>query len=571
MVFSIFFPLLGGLAIFLYAMKLMSESLQEASGKHLRTLLQKVTKSRFKGVLTGVTITSLVQSSSVTTVMVVGFVNAGLFSLTQAISVIMGANIGTTFTSWIVSLLGFKVKITSFAFPSILLGVILLFTNKAKLKHYGLFFVGFGLLFLGLQFMKSAIPDATKNPAAFQFLSGYVGQGFYTVILFILIGMLMTIIVQSSSATSTITIALAFSGYISVDAAFGMILGENIGTTITANLAAIAGDINSKRAALSHSIFNLIGVILALTLFEPMKNVVAFLVGTDPLQDKESARFHVSTFHSMFNVSNTLLLVWFLPQIEKTVLFITNFFTKERSSVPGKLKEKLSGAKILHTPGVPVSTGLEIAQIVGFNQIFLRKTMKNFRNINDLILKKYSEKKVKSILATETSLDAYRYRMLESIYNIQASGVMGRSGKQVMVTADIVKRLEEIGDVFARIARRLRTADKNNISIKKRNKETLKEQITALEDQIVFLTSNLKQKVSKLPKSKKLDLPASKRVKLYKKVQVIFEQMEKKSEKNKFKNKSEWLSWMLALDTSRDLNIVGSYVHDIIELQSSLV
>ena len=280
------FPLLGGLGIFLYAMKIMSSSLEEASGKHLKSILAKMTRSRVRGLLSGIAITSLVQSSSVTTVMVVGFVNAGLFSLAQAISVIMGANIGTTLTSWFVSLLGFKVEVTVFAFPSIIIGVILMFTNKAKLKYYGLFFIGFGLLFLGLQFMKSAIPSTSKDPEAFIFLSSYIGQGFSTLMLFVVVGMLLTIIVQSSSATSAITITLAFSGHISVDAAFGMILGENIGTTVTANLAAISGSIHSKRAALSHTLFNLIGITWALILFGPMKDLVALIVGTDPLQDK---------------------------------------------------------------------------------------------------------------------------------------------------------------------------------------------------------------------------------------------------------------------------------------------
>ena len=263
-----FFELMGGLAIFIYGMKMMSEGIQKVAGSSLRKILSSITNNKFSGLFVGFGLTTLVQSSSASTVMVVSFVNAGLMKVRQAIGVIMGANIGTTTTLWLVSLLGFsKFSISSMALPAAAIGVPMLLFGKRKYKYVGEFIFGFGLLFYGLDILKGGVPDYKSNTEALYFLEMFNGLGFGSVLIFVLIGSVLTIVVQSSSAASAITIALVFQGIISFEQGAAMILGENIGTTITAYLAAIVGNINAKRAARAHLLFNIIGVIWMLFVF----------------------------------------------------------------------------------------------------------------------------------------------------------------------------------------------------------------------------------------------------------------------------------------------------------------
>lgn len=255
-----FMMLIGSLGLFLFGMKTMSEGLQKAAGNKLRSVLTAMTKNRFAGVLTGLIITAIIQSSSATTVMLVSFVNAGLISLVQSISVIMGANIGSTLTAWIIAVFGFSINISTFAIPLLAIAIHLIFSSKGKHKSYGEFIVGFSLLFLGLQFMKSSMPDIQNNPEMLEFLKRFTQSGFLSVLFFFVVGAILTVIVQSSSATMTITLIMVTQGWISYELAVGMCLGENLGTTITANIAAIPVNVSAKRAALAHTVFNIFGV-----------------------------------------------------------------------------------------------------------------------------------------------------------------------------------------------------------------------------------------------------------------------------------------------------------------------
>ena len=248
--------LLGALGMFLFGMNMMSSGLQKAAGDKLRRLLSSITSNRFRGVLTGLIITSIIQSSSATTVMVVGFVNAGLLTLLQAIGVIMGANIGTTMTAWIISLLGFKADISILAVPLMALGFILSMMKSEKRKNVGEFVIGFALLFIGLAFMKSSVPDLQSSPEILSFIQGWGNYGFGSVLLFVLLGTVLTLILQSSSATVALTMIMLTLGWMPFEHAAAMVLGENIGTTITANLAAAVGNTSAKRAALAHTVFN---------------------------------------------------------------------------------------------------------------------------------------------------------------------------------------------------------------------------------------------------------------------------------------------------------------------------
>ncbi|MBR4963713.1 MAG: Na/Pi cotransporter family protein, partial [Muribaculaceae bacterium] len=272
------FTLLGALGMFLYGMNLMSSGLQKVAGDSLRGFLSAMTSNPFKGVMTGLGITTIIQSSSATTVMVVSFVNAGLLTLTQAVGVIMGANIGTTVTAWMVSWLGFKADISVLAVPLMLLGFLFSNSKKDKRKNIGELIVGFSLLFLGLSFMKESVPDLRQTPEVLEFVTSWASHGYGSVLLFLALGTILTLVLQSSSATMAITLIMLSMGWIPFEMACAMVLGENIGTTITANIAASVGNTQAKRTALSHTIFNLFGVIWALLLFKPFLSLVGFII-----------------------------------------------------------------------------------------------------------------------------------------------------------------------------------------------------------------------------------------------------------------------------------------------------
>ena len=310
--------ILGSLGVFLFGMKVMSDGIQKVAGNRLRNILSYMTQNRFAGVLTGFITTCLVQSSSATTVMVVSFVNAGLLTLIQSIGIVMGANIGTTLTGWLVAILGFKFKITTIALPAVGIGLPLIFSKLTKRKNIGEIFVGFGLLFLGLKFLKESVPDIKNNPEILEFLTSYTELGILSLFIFIIVGVLLTLTVQSSSAAMTITITMAFKGWIDFPTAAALVLGENIGTTITAYIASINANYHAKRTARAHLIFNVFGVIWMIIAFNSFIQLVDYIVPGD-YSDPSNIPIHLSMFHTMFNIVNVLLLIWFVPQIASIV------------------------------------------------------------------------------------------------------------------------------------------------------------------------------------------------------------------------------------------------------------
>lgn len=320
---TILLNLAGSLALFLYGMKVMSDGLMEIAGGGLREVMARLTANRFKALFTGVMITGLIQSSSATTVMVVSFVNAGLLGLTAGIAVIMGANIGTTFTAWLIALLGFKVSMTAIALPLLAVGFVLVLRNEPRLRKFGNFVVGFCLLFIGLEFMKDAVPNLQDNPAIFDFISRFAEPGLASTLIFLAIGTVLTVVLQSSSATMAITIVAASEGWLPFEAAAAIILGENIGTTITANIAAFVANANARRAALAHLIVNLIGVVWAIALIPYLIAVVdrlaVLLEGASPVLDPLAVPLGLALFHSLFNVLNASLLIGFVNSLSRFV------------------------------------------------------------------------------------------------------------------------------------------------------------------------------------------------------------------------------------------------------------
>ncbi len=315
--------LAGALGLFLYGMRVMSDALTDLAGPGLRDTLGQLTSNRVKGVLTGVFITCVIQSSSATTLMVVSFVNAGLLTLFGAISVIMGANIGTTFTAWLIALLGFGVSMSKIAIPLMAAGFILISMKNRQYQKWGRFIVGFCLLFIGLEFMKDAVPDLQDNPAVYATIEQVSGYGFLSVLIFLLLGTVLTVVLQSSSATMAITIVAASQGWLPFGAAVAIILGENVGTTITANLGALVANANARRAALAHLIVNLLGVAWALLLLDQLiafvTQLTIYLGGSSPITDPAVVPLGLALFHSCFNIANTLVLIWLVGPITRAV------------------------------------------------------------------------------------------------------------------------------------------------------------------------------------------------------------------------------------------------------------
>ena len=312
------FEILGSLGMFLFGMKVMSEALQKLSGERLRSMMRTMTQNRFAGVASGFLVTCLVQSSSASTVMMVSFVNAGLLTVVEAIGMIMGANLGTTTTFWIVSFLGFKFSLSSVALPIIGVAMPFIFSRKSVLRDTGEFLIGFGLLFLGLVFLKDAVPDIKNNPDALAFIQGYTGHGLWSVLFFFAFGTVLTIIVQSSSVAGAITITMAAQGWIDFPTAAAIILGENVGTTITANLAALSANANAKRAALAHLVFNMVGVTWAILLFIPLTRLIDGIMPGDALEPG-NIPLHLAAFHTGFNLLNTAFLIGFVGYLAKFV------------------------------------------------------------------------------------------------------------------------------------------------------------------------------------------------------------------------------------------------------------
>ncbi len=318
---SMILQLGGSLGLFLFGMRVMSDGIKKAAGDRMQSILRFMTGNRFLAIATGFIVTSLVQSSSATTVMVVGFVNAKLLTLAQAIGVILGANIGTTITGWIVAVFGFSFKISSASFPALALGTIFIFYKKLGKQNWGEALIGFGILFLGLMFLKDSVPDIKDHPQVLETIAGFTGYGVLSLILFVIIGGLVTVVLQSSSAAMAVTLTMAHAGWIDFPTAAAIVLGENIGTTFTAFLASLGTDVSARRAARAHTLFNVFGVVWMMIVFRPFLHLIDFIVPGEILVsgNVELLPAHLAAFHTLFNIVNTAVFVGWIPWFAKVV------------------------------------------------------------------------------------------------------------------------------------------------------------------------------------------------------------------------------------------------------------
>lgn len=482
--------LLGALGLFLYGMTLMSEGLQKVAGNRLRSILSAMTANSFTRVLTGTLITAVIQSSSATTVMIVSFVNAGLLSLTQAVGVIMGANIGTTVTSWLISLLGFTADISVLSIPLIGIGFAFMMFKSQKRKSIGEMIIGFALLFLGLTFLKNSVPDLGANPEALAFIQRWTDWGFFSVLIFVLVGTVLTIILQSSSATVALTLVMASQGWIPFEIAAAMVLGENIGTTITANIAASVGNISAKRAALAHTVFNVFGVIWVLALYKPFLWLVARIVvglgGDDPFTSSASLLYAISTVHTLFNITNTCILIWFTPQIVKLVTWI----------IKGH-KDEEEVFRLRYIQGGMMSTSelsLEQAEqeIVHFADIVRRQYVYARQAVNEADDENRFDTLFKKLEHYEQITDRIEFEIAKYLNNIAEGELSQEGNNKLHAMYKIISELESMGDSGYNIGRILQRKNLHGQKFEESTVKKLNHMLDLVDVAIASMTDNLK-------------------------------------------------------------------------------
>ena len=470
------FTLIGALGMFLYGMNFMSAGLQKASGDKLRGILTSMTSNPFKRVLTGLGITALVQSSSATTVLVVSFVNAGLLTLVQAVGIIMGANIGTTLTAWVTAV-GFSVDISAFSVPLMILGFLLTSSKKQNHKNIGEFIVGFALMFLGLSFMKSSAGAILSNKDAMMaFFSHFTEFGFWSDIIFLLAGTILTIVLQASSATMAITMLLTTSGLIDFELACAMVLGENIGTTITANMAASVGNTAAKRAALAHTLFNIFGVIWMLIVFKPFLRLVGVVMDAvgfyNPLtidlttpEAGPTLLYGISMLHTLFNITNTLILIWFSSTIVKIV---EKLIKTPKNTEDEAFRLKYIDAGRIAAPEFASEQATK--EIIHFAQICRNGLSYAREAINETDPDKFEELRKKLVKYEEIS-DRIEYEIATFLNAISAQEVSMATSYQIKSMYKIIGELESLGDSGESISRIL---SRKNIHKKEFDAENIK-------------------------------------------------------------------------------------------------
>ena len=493
--------LLGALGMFLYGMNLMSSGLQKAAGNRLRNLLSAMTSSPIKGVLTGLGITTIIQSSSATTVMVVGFVNATLLTINQAIGVIMGANIGTTVTAWLISLLGFKTDISVLAVPLMAIGFVLSIAKREKYRNISEFIIGFSLLFLGLSLMKNSVPDLRETPEILSFIQQWTGYGFGSVLIFLVFGTILTLVLQSSSATMALTLIMMSLGWIPFDMAAAMVLGENIGTTITANIAAAVGNPNARRAALAHTAFNVFGVIWALILYRPFLYFIGLIItwlgypnptlidysATIEAGSEQSvaALYGISMLHTLFNTINTCILIWFIPLIVKFVTWAIKTKPEEEEQT---IRLKFINAGPMGTAELAIEEAKK--EVVHFAQIchngleYIRSAI-NAKSENDFEV--YRKKLVKY----EEIADRIEYEIAAFLNALPQESLSDETRRQIKATYKIIGELESIGDSGESISRIISRRNIHNKQFSAHHIEKIDSMLNLIDKAYIVMIENL--------------------------------------------------------------------------------
>jgi phosphate:Na+ symporter len=489
--------LIGALGFFIYGMKVMSDGIQKAAGSRLRSILKSMTSNRFLGITTGFLITALLQSSSATTVMIVSFVNAGLLTLVESIGVIMGANIGTTVTAWLISLIqeftgvNAKFSITDLALPIIAIGFPMMFSSKSKIKSWAEILIGFALLFMGLGLLKESVPNISENAEFMIFLKDYANLGIVSTIIFVFVGTILTLIVQSSSAAMALTLTMCSMGYISFEVGAAMVLGENIGTTITANLAAMVGNVHAKRAARAHFIFNIFGVIwmiLALPLFiSSIDGLMQNYWGISPINAKgtqATISFGLAIFHTSFNIINVLLLVWFVPLISRTVIRMQ----PSRGEIDEEFHLEHIGAGLMQTAELSVLEAKK--EVIKFGEI----TSRLYNMIPELMQetdRKKFDKLMKRIKKYEDITDKMEVEIADYLAKAAQGEMSDAASLKVRSMISIINDLERIGDICYQMSISIERKKEKKASFHIESSKNLEDMLNTVLKALNIMNNNL--------------------------------------------------------------------------------
>lgn len=531
-----FLGLLGAVGLFLYGMKVMSEGLQKAAGDRLRNILGAMTRNRFTGTLTGFSITALIQSSSASTVMVVSFVNAGLMTLAQSMAVIMGANVGTTLTAWIIALFGFKVDIAAFALPLIGLAVPMLFSKKNRTKSIGEFLVGFAFLFMGLTLISEYVPDLQKNPEMFAFLQKFTSMGFGSVLIFTLVGTVVTMIIQSSAATFAITLIMCSKGWITFDLACALVLGSNIGTTITPILASLSGNVAAKRTAMGHLLFNFLGSLWTLAVFFPfisltswvtkeigqgdpeaLYNYVTGLQASDPttynavmsqiggsgaadttpgvaqhasniMAMQVSVSFGLSIFHTIFNLINLSIMIWLTKFYVKVVEWL----------VPAKHKGDDEFQLKFISSGIMSASELNITQAEKEIEVYAQRVNRMLAMARELVHTKEGSEEFNKLFSRLEKYEDISDRMeieIANYLNRTAEGRLSNVGKRhISAMLAIISEIESIADSCLGVGKILQRKQQINAQFNEeiyKNIDTMFDYVQRAMDNMLVILGNL--------------------------------------------------------------------------------
>lgn len=489
-----FLQLIGGLGIFIFGMKIFSDGLQKVAGSRLRGILKGMTRNRITGVLTGFGTTAITQSSTTTTVMVVSFVNAGLLTFVESTGVIMGANIGTTITAWMVSIFGFKFQITPIAVSVIGVFFPFLFVGNMKLRNVAEAMIGFGILFIGLDFIKTGVPDINTNPEMFAFLDGFTDYGTWSILLFVGVGTALTLLTQSSSAATAITLVMLFEGWVTFPIAAAMILGENIGTTVTANIAALIGNVHAKRAARFHFFFNVIGVIWMLIVITPfitgidriMMAVVpdSLSVFSDDVSSRANATLALSLFHTLFNVINVLVLFAFVPLLIRLVERIQ----PDKGGADDQFRLEYISA------GLMTSAELSIEQAKKEVGLFVRLVEKMHYSLTGLLFKEPAKRRkfIKKIEKREEITDRLEVEIAEYLVNISENANLSiETVRKIRNMQSMISDLERIGDIYFQISKTIERMLDDSQELPPEALEELREMLDAIHNALLIMKDNV--------------------------------------------------------------------------------
>jgi len=505
MEFGIFelLKLVGALGFFIYGMKVMSDGIQKAGGSKLRQILGGMTSNRYFGVMTGFLITAILQSSSATTVMTVSFVNAGLLSLVESAGVMMGANIGTTVTAWIISILGFKVKMSAISLPIIAFGMPMMFSKRTKTKNWGEFLVGFALLFIGLSELKNAVPDVKNNPEILNFLANFADTTFLSRLMFVGVGTLLTIVVQSSTAAMALTLVLCNTGVIPFEVAAAMVLGENIGTTITAELASLVGNVHAKRSARIHSMFNIIGVSWMLILMPFALDAVNYIVINytgmispyTPLNEwgdnMSPVPIALSFFHTGFNLLNVLLLIWFVPVLVR----VSKKSIKSQGNEDEEFHLEHIGAGLMSTTELSVVEANK--EVVKFG----KRVQKLFSFVPELLKETNSTKiqdKLSRVKKYEDITDRMEVEIADYLAKVSQGELSDSASIKVRSMISIINDMERIGDICYQMSIEINRKKEQNVNFLPEMEVQLDDMIDAVNDTLKIMQKNLKTNYSQV-------------------------------------------------------------------------